>query len=506
MDQKQGNFVVYETGNDTFVVDKLRGSVLVADPDAFNSTDFNSQTGFSKRDRELNPDLNHFFHTQDTIRIQKDKMREFAEKKQESRPTTFFITETMSCPLSCTYCFEKDVRSEGGKKRLVEGDIREIDRAISAYREFRDLPSDRISLNLFGGEPLQQANFQLNEGLLKLAENRGYYVSVITSGATINQAYLDLLSRHRDRITEVDITLDGSKEIHDSQRPMGKPGSHRGSYDLVVRGIDQLLDRDVRVLAKQNLGIAGLGDLKRHIQEMEQRGWYERGFVHGINLIRNYGGVSTQGQNIENEAAYILAVIDVLSKPDMASALERTRFEGIKFTESLAHASKGLIRKDGSVPFDAYPRYAHCHPTDGTTLTIAPNGDLYGCNWSIGKTKPFGNIFETPDFASLRSTFVSDVADDTCEPCDVSTSCGGGCRYNQMLVGDDEYHLQCQDEVYRAQRTFLEGARERGLFDRNGEQFLVSSKGFDFGYTYENRAVNHSQPWKKSEELVEYSA
>lgn len=489
MAQKQGNFVVYETGNDTFVLDKLRGSVLVADTKEFSSTDFNTQNGFPERVRASRPQLENFFHTEETVNAQNNKIRDFETRKKSERPTTFFIAETISCPLSCTYCFEADTRAAGDKKRLVEKDIEGIDRTIIQYRYLAKLPSDKICLNLFGGEPLQPAFFGLNEGLLDLAKKRGYFVDVITSGATMTPAYLDLLSRHRDRIREVDITLDGVKETHDSQRPIGKNGSQRGSYDLVVRAIDQLLERGVRVLAKQNLGNAGLKDLERHVGEMQQRGWYGKDFVHGINLIQDYGGVNTNGQKIDNEGAYLLAAIDTFSKPEMKLVLERTRFEGIKFVEGLAHASRGLVRKDGSVPFDAYPRYAHCHPTDGTTVTIAPNGDLYGCNWSIGKTKPFGNIFRNPDFASLISTFVKNVVDNPlCSLCNVSTSCGGGCRHAQMMASQEVYHLTCQDGVYKAQKTFLEGARQRGLFDRKGRDFLVASDGFNFNYAYENRA------------------
>lgn len=489
MSQKQGNFVVYRTPSDIFVVDKIRGGVLVAEPQTFDSYNFDTTNGFAIEDRRKTPGLEHFFHDEGTVRQGNEKLREFERLKQNTRPTTFFIAETISCPLSCGYCFEKDARGKDDKKRLVEEDIRKIDQTIEAYRKSAGIGNDKVCVNLFGGEPLQPAFFELNKGLLELARDRGYFVDVITSGATITGQYLDLLTDHKNRIREVDITLDGPKEIQDRQRPIGKPGSQRGTYDLVTRSIDGLLERGVRVLAKQNLGVEGLKALERHVGEMKQRGWYDsESFVHGINLIQDYGGVNAEGQKIGNEGDYLLRVIDTFSGKDMQRALERTRFEGIKFTEHLANASGALLRRDGS-PFDNYPRYAHCHPTDGTTVTIAPNGDIYGCNWSIGKTKPFGNIFANPDFASMRQTFVRNVVDNPlCNQCDVSTSCGGGCRHAQMMSGTEQYHLTCQDGVYKSQLTFLEGARQRGLFNRKGKDFMVASPGFNLNYAYENRA------------------
>lgn len=495
MAQKQGNFVVYPLPGDTFVMDKLRGSVLVADPNYFGSLGFNSRDGFSERAREENPEIWGFYHTPQTVEENNAIIRSFERDKQRTRPTTFFIAETISCPLSCTYCFEKDARDAGDKKRLVEEDISKIDGAIKAYRDLRGLPPEKVCINLFGGEPLQRAFFGLNQGLLELAKQSGYWVDVVTSGATLSSDYLDLLSQYRGSIREVDITLDGSREIQDSQRPIGRGRSQRGSFDLVARSIDQLLERKVRVLAKQNLGVRGIANLEQHVEGMLSRGWYDSSnFVHGINLIQDYGGIATNGQKIDDEGAYILAVMDLFSRGDMKELLERTRFEGIKFTENLVQASGALRRKDGSSPFDSYPRYAHCHPTDGTTVTIAPNGDLYGCNWSIGKTKPFGNVFGNPGFESMRSTFVRNVVDNPlCQECDVSTSCGGGCRHSQMVSGEEAYHLFCQDTVYKSHLSFLRGARERGLFDRKGERLVQVGKGFNFGYKYENRTESSQQ-------------
>lgn len=45
--------------------------------------------------------------------------------------------------------------------------------------------------------------------------------------------------------------------------------------------------------------------------------------------------------------------------------------------------------------FDGYPKYAACHPGDGTTVNISYDGRVHSCNWMAGKEHlSVGSIFQ----------------------------------------------------------------------------------------------------------------
>lgn len=501
VDQSPGNFHEYAINSNSKVIfNKLSGALILVDSkwwdhlslDRFAGINRSEPDGISSQEFETLKDLGFALNG---LRFKKfaDKIRQFGEDKKKTRPITFFITPQLTCPMGCVYCFEENDRKKHGAKRLLVKDISAIHNTIDKYKQLTGLSSDHIAIAFFGGEPLISNLREFNVALFELAQEEKFFVDVITSGVSIDDLYHVLLAKNKNIIREVNVTLDGPKEVHDAVRPLrnGAP-----SYDLIKENIQKMLDNGLRVLVKQNFGSKTINGFEKFIDDLVDYGWYDSPvFVHGVNMVKSYGGVDSGNQEIDETTAN-LRIIETFRKPKYAKLLPKFRLEGMKLIEYFSHVLHLLTFKNvnGKImnKYDGYPRYAHCHPSDGTTINISYNGNICSCNWFQGKDLNFGNIFSKPDFEGMAKMHNVNVIDNFhCSACDIATTCGGGCLNDQYEMGKPAYYRECRKQAYEIQQRFLGSIFRKGWADAklDGKKFKILSTSFDFDYQYENRIL-----------------
>lgn len=127
------------------------------------------------------------------------------------------IATTMSCNLRCPYCFE-----EGNKSLEFMSDI--VADAIVKYLIAKK--EHNIHITWFGGEPL--LNFKVIERISTALMGNGikYASSVITNGTVLNEDKVKKLAKYS--VSSIQITFDGSKELHDMKRFFGSSAKVRG--------------------------------------------------------------------------------------------------------------------------------------------------------------------------------------------------------------------------------------------------------------------------------------
>jgi len=409
---------------------------------------------------------------------------QFRQLKLKTRPTTFFITPQLDCPMGCVYCFQQNSRST---KRLQPQHIAEIDDFIVRYAAERNLDNSKIALVLFGGEPLLPSLREFNRNLLKLAKHRGYAADIVTSGVSIDQYYLDLTSQYAEIIREVNITLDGSAGVHNRLRPTQGGGD---SYTLIKENVDKLLDRGIRVLVKTNFGHHTCQGAENFLRDMQNYGWFERyNFVFAASLVREYGKVSTQGE-VMDEGELVIRMVELFRSQEFSHLLPKLRLESLRLTDNLAHAFKLLEYHDpkqGQINlFDGYPKYAACHPGDGTTVNISYDGRVYSCNWMVGKEHlSVGSIFAEYSIPSPQPQDY--IYKNQCKACDIRTLCGGGCLIE--AAEDQSFYQDCYTTARKTIDGFIRECIRRGWLetDLGPNRFRVIRPSFDFNYRYESR-------------------
>lgn len=158
---------------------------------------------------------------------------------------SLFLIITRNCNLRCSYCFYGNSNSMSLSKKIsMEKNI-----ATKAIDVFSDLfKGDEATITFYGGEPL--LNFPVIKLSIKHAKKlykegrlgRQLKFLINTNGTLISEEFIELAIREN---MEVQVSVDGFKEVHDSCR-MTKKG--QGSFNKVIHNIQRMINSGVNVV------------------------------------------------------------------------------------------------------------------------------------------------------------------------------------------------------------------------------------------------------------------
>lgn len=186
------------------------------------------------------------------------------------------ICPTMFCNLKCSYCFEPmEIKEKNNVMNSKQ--VNAICDFIKKIKNDSNIKMHRIQL--FGGEPILPITKEVNIQFLKFAETEKIPVSIITNGTFVKD-YQDVFRKYQNTIDSIQITLDGSKEIHDKRR-IRKDG--KGTFDDICEGIDFLLSTEIRqVNIRVNVDRANIEKLKELDLFIEEKDWKNIRILHMI--------------------------------------------------------------------------------------------------------------------------------------------------------------------------------------------------------------------------------
>lgn len=144
----------------------------------------------------------------------------------------FSIVLTRECNLRCVYC-----NQEHSAIRLGTED----EKAIMALIDRTTRKAKKLSITWWGGEPLIASDQidTLSAKMIAICESRGvdFHGAISTNGVLLSGSICEML--HRNKISKLQVTLDGPQRHHDGQRPHV---SGRGSYHHIIRGLRNLTE------------------------------------------------------------------------------------------------------------------------------------------------------------------------------------------------------------------------------------------------------------------------
>jgi uncharacterized protein len=330
---------------------------------------------------------------------------DFADARDAEEVQIFFVG-SYACNFGCTYCYQ-DGYGAGGQVATPE--------TVAAFYLYLDGAfADRsYYVTLFGGEPLLpgEAHRRAVSALVDGARERDVDVAVVTNGYHLAD-YLDELSRARVR--EIQVTLDGPKDVHDERRPLAGGG---GTFDRVVQGVDAALARGIPVNLRVVVDRDNLSRLPELAALAIERGWTENpGFK--TQLGRNYELHACQARS---ERLY-----GRLELHEELFELCREHPEVLRFHRPAFSFARRLA-EDGELP---PPLFDACTGTK-TEWAFDMRGGIYACTATVGKSgEELGTFYPS---VSLDREKVERWQDrDTmsiakCKSCRLQLACGGGC-------------------------------------------------------------------------------
>ena len=314
-----------------------------------------------------------------------------------------------TCNLNCAYCFASQGKYHG-ERALMDLDTGK--RALDFLIENSGTRTN-LEVDFFGGEPLM--NWDTVKQLVKYARIRekqtgkNFRFTLTTNGMLIDDDVIDFANREMSNVV---LSLDGRKEIHDALR-VDYAGN--GSFDKIVPKFQKL----VKARGDANYYIRGTFTHANPDFLNDIRTMLDLGFTQ-LSMEPVVCAPGDAAELTNDDLPIILNQYEELAK----LMLEREK-QGKPFTfyHYMLDLSQGPC---------IYKRISGCG--SGTEyMAVTPWGDLYPCHQFVGEEKyKLGNIWDGITNSSAQTEF-SDCNVYTrkeCHDCWAKLYCSGGCAAN----------------------------------------------------------------------------
>jgi len=326
---------------------------------------------------------------------------------------------TDRCNLACVYCYAR-----GGNYARLDREFGPEAAVTAVSAAFAQADPDRdFRIEFFGGEPF------LNEAAIGAVldwQDRTpawrQYPRGTRNRVSTNLTHLDdaLLERIRQSEMILSISLDGTAEVQDEQRPF-KDG--RGSYEVIIDNIRRIRQAcpDHTIVArmtvfKHDARLAAIAEELVQTDLFDYVSLYPAA-VH-TDQVRDVG--HSHFSTAFREQFLRLA-------GDYPRLLARGRFKGILELNRYA-----LLLLTGRAALN------HCRAGAGY-FTASPDGSVHPCHRLVGDTAwNLGRFdFGPAERERLRPWQVPVTDRPACTACALRYMCGGGCKQEALLATGD---------------------------------------------------------------------
>ena len=314
-----------------------------------------------------------------------------------------------TCNLNCAYCFASQGKYNGDRAVMsFEVGKQALDFLVAHSGKRRNLEVD-----FFGGEPLM--NFDVVKQLVAYARsiekehNKNFRFTLTTNGVLIDA---DVIEFSNKEMSNVVLSLDGRKEIHDRYRV---DYAGHGSWERIVPKFQKFVDaREGKNYYMRGTFTHQNPDFLEDIKTMLELGFTELSMEPVVCAPGDPSELTPEDMEIVKDQYEKLAEL----------MLQRDN-EGKPFT--FYHYMIDL--KGGPC---IYKRISGCG--SGTEyMAVTPWGDLYPCHQFVGDDKYLlGNVWDGVSNTAIQEEFASCnvYARPECKDCWAKLYCSGGCAAN----------------------------------------------------------------------------
>lgn len=360
----------------------------------------------------------------------------FSEDVYESAVDKFMERETVvkamclhiahACNLGCKYCFAGKGEYCGPAALMSY----QVGKDALDYLVKHSGNRHNLEVDFFGGEPLM--NWDVVKDLvaygrsIEKEHNKRFRFTLTTNGTLLNDDILEFANKEMSNLV---LSIDGRKEVHDNMRPF-RDG--RSSYDEI------------------------LPKYKKAAESRDQMNYYVRGTYTHFNTDfaadvlhladEGFQQISVEPVVAQPEEPYALTEEDIpvlLEQYDiLADEMLKRRKEGRGF--NFFHF---MIDLEGGPC--VYKRLSGCG-AGCEYVSVTPWGDIYPCHQFVGQDDyKLGSIYDGIQKKDLQKKFhdCNVYSKPDCSNCFARYYCSGGCMANsQHFTGDiyGAYKVGCE--------------------------------------------------------------
>ena len=314
-----------------------------------------------------------------------------------------------TCNLNCSYCFASQGKYHGERALMsLEVGKQALDFLIANSGTRRNLEVD-----FFGGEPLM--NWDVVKELVAYARtqekiyNKNFRFTLTTNGMLIDDDVIEFANKEMSNVV---LSLDGRKEIHDRTR-VDYAGN--GSYEQIVPKFKKLVDaRGGQGYYMRGTFTHANPDFTKDVFHMADLGFTELSMEPVVGATDDPAVLTAEDLEIVKEQYEILA-------KEMIKRKKEGR--GFTFYHYMIDLTGGPC---------VYKRISGCG--SGTEyMAVTPWGDLYPCHQFVGEEEyKLGDVWNGVTNNQVREEFRSCNAysREECKDCWAKLYCSGGCAAN----------------------------------------------------------------------------
>jgi uncharacterized protein len=338
--------------------------------------------------------------------------RAYEEFRREIEDTQvqLMLIPTYGCNLACAYCYQHGAPTD---LTLIKKDT--VDAFFAYIGEHFAHARKKPFITLFGGEPLMDAPAQreIISHIVGRCAAEGYELAAVTNGYDF-AAYADLLGRAQ--VKEIQFTLDGSREVHDSRRGMANGG---GTFDRIIEGMEAAVERGFPVNLRTVVDLENIGDLVRLAEFLDAKGWLDLPpSLFKTQIGRNYELFEcyAKPEHLMTQAALWAEYAAMSRRHPILAKFHRPDFYGVRHIVDTG---------------DMYLASFDTCPAAKTEWVFDPDGGIYGCTASCGRREyQLGTYWPevSMNTAAVEKWRDRDVLSiEKCTDCRYNVLCGGGC-------------------------------------------------------------------------------
>jgi uncharacterized protein len=390
-----------------FIINLLNGSADILTPEEAGKID-SVQKGIDITDKDFERELDNKGYLADSAeetKLYRQKYLDFIDSWDKEEIQLFFITN-YSCNFACSYCYQDQYNNPNQElsTEVIDSFFRYIKSDFAGRKKY---------ITVFGGEPLlnspkQKANINY---LLEKSKDAGLDVCFVTNGYTLEE-YIPLLKRAS--IREIQVTLDGTEEVHNRRRFLK---SGEGTFGKIVRGIDSCLENHLSVNLRMVLDKGNIDNLPDLAQLAIDRGWTMSPYFK-TQVGRNYELHHCQSANDK--------LFSRISMFERIFELVKLHPHILQFYKPAYSVAK-FLSENGSLP---EPLFDSC-PACKTEWAFDYTGKIYPCTATVGKSEEtLGSFYPavTKNTRLIEDWERRDITSiEECRECSSQLACGGGC-------------------------------------------------------------------------------
>ncbi len=311
------------------------------------------------------------------------------------------IAPTMMCNFSCQYCFVR----ESLCNKYITNEL--IDKII----DFIKLHGSKYSIEWFGGEPSLSADKIIYFYERANSENLQSIKSLLITNGSFSEKN-KIWTVIEKYISTIQITLDGTKELHDKRR---NSSTLISSYEQILINLDALYEKIISGKIKNQLRVV----IRYNVDRQNYNGYKS---LREIILNRYKSQFEVQAAQVQKSGNKIYDKF-VMSDKEYASFLLK------------------LFYKYGIVEEPYLPIYRneslHCRVNNPNSFVFDPMGNIYKCSLDIGLEKRIiGKLISINYSNAVTETdyllSCSDYLPKKCKKCALIFHCWGGCPQKRM--------------------------------------------------------------------------